>query len=260
MRSLVLALVLFVASAAASAAEFGAIVMHGKWGSPDQNVDAIASALTKSGYLVVSPEMPWSRRRNYDKSAEEADAEIDAQVEKLRAGGAKRIVLVGHSMGAAYALHYAGRTQVDAVVAIAPGHRPESPRIAQALANDVSRARDLVAAGKGAETLSFSDFNSGARRSRLTASASSFVSYFDPAGPMNMARNAGSMKPTPVLWLVPTREESPLREGNIALFKRLPANPANQLAEPASDHLNAPQASVALAIEWLRGLEKMALK
>ena len=159
MKSL-LALLFVIASSCPGAADFGAVVMHGKWGSPDQHVEAIASALTKAGYLVVSPEMPWSRRRNYDRSVEDADGEIDAEIGKLK------------------------------------------------------------------------------------------------AGPMNMTRNAGAINPTPVLWLVPTPEESPLREGNIALFKRLPANPSNQLAEPASDHLNAPQASVPMVLDWLRALEK----
>jgi pimeloyl-ACP methyl ester carboxylesterase len=256
MKRLVLALVAAVASAAAAAADFGAVVMHGKWGSPDQHVAAIASALAKQGYLVVTPEMPWSRRRNYDRTVDEADAEIDAHIEKLKAGGAQRIVLVGHSMGAGYALHYAGRSQVDAIVAIAPGHRPEAPRISQALANDVSRARDLVAAGKGAEVVSFTDFNTGGRTSRISASAAVFASYFDPQGPMNLSRNAAGIKPAPVLWLVPAREESPLREGNLALFKRLPENRSNRLGEPSSDHLNAPQASVEMVVEWLRGLEK----
>jgi pimeloyl-ACP methyl ester carboxylesterase len=248
---LVAALLFSLACGYATAADIGAIVIHGKWGLPDA-LEGLASALEKQGYAVAVPEMPWSRRRNYDRSVEEADREIDAQVDKLRVAGAKRIVLVGHSLGAAYALHYGGRTQVDAIVAIAPGHRPENPRIAQTLADDVKRARDHVAAGRPAETISFTDFNSGGRRSRMTASAASFTSYFDPAGPMNMGRNVESLKPTPVLWMVPTREESPLREGNIALYKRLPQNAGNQLAEPGSDHMQAPQASIPTLVEWLK--------
>src|SRR4051812_48979945 len=83
------AFVLALACACAGAADIGAIVMHGKWGSPDRNIPPIAAALEKQGYLVVSPEMPWSRGRNYDRSIEDTDAEIDAQIEKLKAAGAK---------------------------------------------------------------------------------------------------------------------------------------------------------------------------
>jgi pimeloyl-ACP methyl ester carboxylesterase len=252
MVRLIAALVFGVVCACAHAADVGAILLHGKWGSPGARDDALAAALQKQGYAVALPEMPWSRGRSYDRSVEEADAEIDAVIDKLKAAGAKRIVLVGHSLGAAYALHYAGRTQVDALVAIAPGHRPETPRIAQSFAGDVARARELVAAGRAAEQVYFNDFNTGGRRSRINASAASFVSYFDPAGPMNMGRNVESLKPTPVLWLVPTREESPLREGNMALYKRLPQNAGNQLAEPGSDHLQAPQASIPTLVEWLK--------
>lgn len=249
------ALLFAFACGCAQAADVAAILMHGKWGRPGGQDERLSAALEKQGYAVASPEMPWSRRRSYDRSVQEADAEIDAMVEKLKSAGAKRIVVIGHSLGAAYALHYAGVRQVDALVAIAPGHRPENARIAQALAEDVARARELVAAGKPAETVSFTDFNTGARRSRINASAAAFLSYFDPAGPMNMGRNVESVKPsTPVLWLVPTREESPLREGNIALFKRLPQNPATRFAEPSSDHLGAPDASIAMVIDWLNTL------
>jgi hypothetical protein len=45
-----------------------------------------------------------------------------------------------------------------------------------------------------------------------------------------------------------------MRESNIALFRRLPENAASKLAEPESDHLDAPQASVQMVVEWLRGL------
>src|SRR5688500_13034799 len=101
MLRLWVALVFSLACGCAGAADVGAIVLHGKWGSPDQHVDSLAAALENQGYAVASPEMPWSRRRSYDRSVEDADTEIDAHIAKLKAGGAKRIVLVGHSLGAA---------------------------------------------------------------------------------------------------------------------------------------------------------------
>ena len=250
-------LLLLAAAAAPAASDVAAIVMHGKWGSPVGQVSAAANALQREGYTVVSPEMPWSRKRLYDRSVEEADAAIDAEIGRLRADGARRIFLVGHSLGAAYALHYASRSEVSGVIAIAPGHRPEARRFAESFSNDVRKARELVAAGRPDEMISFTDLNSGNRRDRLTARAVSFVSYFDPGGPMNMTRNVAGVKTgTPVLWIVPTREETGLRDGGLLLYKKLPPHSATRLVEPESDHLNAPGASAAAIVEWVRAVTK----
>ena len=250
-------LFLLVAAAAPAASDIAAIVMHGKWGSPDRQVNAVANALQREGYAVVSPEMPWSRGRLYDRTVEEADSAMDAEIARLRAGGARRIFLVGHSLGAAYALHYASRNEVSGVIAIAPGHRPENRRFAESFGSEVRKARELVAAGRPDELISFTDLNTGNRRDRLTARAVSFASYFDPEGPMNMTRNVAGVKPgTPVLWIVPTREEPGPREGGLQLYRRLPPHPATRLVEPESDHLNAPAASAAAIVEWIRAVTK----
>lgn len=250
-------LCLFCAAAASAASDVAAIVMHGKWGSPHGQISAAANALQREGYAVISPEMPWSRGRLYDRSVEEADAAMDAEIARLRANGARRIFLVGHSLGAAYALHYASRSEVSGVIAIAPGHRPEARRFAESFSNDVRKARELVAAGRPDEMISFTDLNSGNRRDRLTARAVSFVSYFDPGGPMNMTRNVAGVKTgTPVLWIVPTREETGLRDGGLLLYKQLPPHAATRLVEPESDHLGAPAASAGSIVEWVRAVTK----
>jgi pimeloyl-ACP methyl ester carboxylesterase len=254
----VCAVLLFSIACCASAADggLGAVITHGKWGSPDRLIDGLAAALEKEGVVVSSPEMPWSRRRNYDRTVDDADSQIDAEIGKLKARGAKRIVLIGHSLGAAHALHYAGRTAIDGIIAIAPGHRPEAPRFAAQYADDVKRSRELVAAGKASEMVSFTDLNTGGRRERANTSAASFVSYFDPEGPLNMARNVAALKAsTPVLWIEPAREEQPLRDGLMVLYRKLPANPRTRLVEPDSGHLDAPAASVAAIVEWLRALD-----
>jgi len=72
-----------------------------------------------------------------------------------------------------------------------------------------------------------------------------------------MTRNVTGVKPgTPVLWIVPTREEPGPRAGGLQLYKRLPPHPATRLVEPESDHLNAPAASAAAIVEWLRAVTK----
>jgi pimeloyl-ACP methyl ester carboxylesterase len=242
-------------AAAADNAAVGVIVMHGKWGSPQGLVNGLADALQSQGFLVANPEMPWSGRRSYDKSVDGADAEIDAEIAKLRDKGAKQIFLVGHSLGAAYALHYASRTTVNGMVAIAPGHIPEGRRYTELYADEVRKARELVAAGKSDEMVWFLDFNTGNRRDRIKASAASFLSYFDPAGPMNMTRNVTTVKPgVPLLWMVPTREEQPLRDGMVSLYGNLPSNPGNQFIEPDSDHLQAPAVATPQIIDWIRAV------
>lgn len=231
----------------------GVVVMHGKWGSPKQHVNVLADALQNQGFLVANPEMPWSRRRSYDKGVEGADAEIDAEIAKLRSLGATQIFLAGHSLGAAFALHYAARTSVSGIIAIAPGHRPEGKVFVDMLAGDVKKARELVASQKGDELVSFIHRETGNRRESLKAGATVFLSYFDPAGPMNMTRNVTLVKPgTPVFWIVPTREEQPARGFVVAYFDKLPPNPGNKFFEPDSDHLNAPPAAALQTIDWIR--------
>ena len=239
----------------AAGGEIGAIVLHGKWGSPQSVVDGLTAALGREHIVVSAPEMPWSWARQYDKGMEAADAEIDAEIARLRAGGAKHIFLIGHSMGANYVLHYSARVPVTGIVAIAPGHRPESRFFVQVVGADVEKARAMVVAGKGAETLSFVDLNSGNRQQLMTASAASFLTYFDAAGPLNMTRNARSMRPDiPTLWIVPKREDPRARPFVAELYRSLPQNRGTRMAEPDADHMSAPGASIQIVVDWIRAI------
>jgi len=69
----------------------GALVMHGKGGTPTRHIDALISALKSVGVLVEAPLMPWGKDRIYDRSYEDSLAEIDGYVAKLKAAGAQRI-------------------------------------------------------------------------------------------------------------------------------------------------------------------------
>jgi hypothetical protein len=51
----------------------GVVSLHGKWGSPP---GPIASQLERSGAKVVSVEMPWSSKRQYDVTYEQALGEV----------------------------------------------------------------------------------------------------------------------------------------------------------------------------------------
>src|SRR5436190_15875759 len=146
MRRVLLALVCALFASACAAADIGAVVMHGKWGSPDRNIAPLADALLREGFLVSSPEMPWSGRRSYDRTVADANGELDAEIGRLEARGAKRVFVIGHSLGAAFALEYAAHAPapvVAGIVAIAPGHRPENQRIADMMRADIKSAREL---------------------------------------------------------------------------------------------------------------------
>lgn len=247
-----LAALLFMPSAGADNGSVGIVLMHGKWGSPDRAINTLASALERKGFVVSAPEMPWSRRRSYDKSADDALNEIDAEIAKLREKGARRIVVAGHSLGAAAALAYAARRKVDAIVAIAPGHVPENRFAVAKLAEDVNRARDMVSAGKGDETGSFLDLNSGGRSARLGMTARTYLSYVDPSGTMNFSRNAASVKPgTLVLWIEPLGEEPAIRNNLMNIFSMLPQGLNMKLIEPDAGHMNTPDRATAEIVDWI---------
>ena len=136
----------------------GIVLLHG-WGLQDeagrQNPFAanwlLSKTLREAGYVVAEEEMPWGPRRLLDVSREGAMREIDTLVGRLRAAGARRIVVAGHSMGATMAIAYGGQRDVDAIVALAPGmhvelHARLFPDVAPV---ELARARALIAAGRG---------------------------------------------------------------------------------------------------------------
>ncbi|MCR6630919.1 MAG: hypothetical protein NVV74_13205 [Magnetospirillum sp.] len=75
------AAVLGTAGHAAAADRLGIVLMHGKQGQPDKAITGLASALTREGHLVASPEMCWSKRRIYDKPFDACIAELDKAVD-----------------------------------------------------------------------------------------------------------------------------------------------------------------------------------
>jgi dienelactone hydrolase len=175
---------------------WGVVLIHGKRGNTG-NLDSLASALSRESAAVVKPTMSWSSRyRTYDETM----GEIGGHVAALRSKGAKRIALIGHSLGANVALGFgAQRGGVDAIVALAPGHQPD--RFADRTAESLARAQKLVVAGRGGEVASFRDVNQGAVFD-VSTTAAAYVSFFDPSGPALMARNAGNLKGAKLLWVV----------------------------------------------------------
>ncbi|MEJ1161612.1 alpha/beta hydrolase [Prosthecomicrobium sp. N25] len=226
------------AALAQSMKGMGVVLIHGKAGGQGP-LQPLAAALRADGALVALPNMSWtSGYRTYDETLDE----IARSVEGLRRQGVTRIVLAGHSLGANVALGYAARRRgVAAVVAMAPGHRPQN--FLTRIGADIGRARAMVAAGQGQQTAIFTDFNQGkALTVRTTAVA--YLSFFDPAGPGNMANTAGKAG-VPILWVIGTGDEAALRDP-------VPTGTGTRILVGAN-HGDTPSVAVAEIMGWLRG-------
>lgn len=105
-----------VAQAQADSKSCAAILLHAK-SSSTQSLAALARKIQPT-CVGRALEMPWSSRRAADKPGGDALQEIAAQVKTLRREGYKRVVVLGHGLGANAALAYGARGDVDAVVAL----------------------------------------------------------------------------------------------------------------------------------------------
>jgi dienelactone hydrolase len=216
---------------------WGIVAMHGKGGRGMQMSD-VAAALTAAGAVVITPTMSWSNGyRTYSQTLDEVAGHIAA----LRAKGASRIALVGQSLGANVALGYgAQRGGVAAVVAMAPGHRPDA--FAGKSAESLARAKQAVAAGRGSEIGSYLDTNQG-HIFEVKTTAAAYVSFFDPAGPAVMSRNASSLKGASLLWIVGNGDAGAQAVARGGKIIRVPGG-----------HGETPRVSAAEVVNWLQSL------
>jgi alpha-beta hydrolase superfamily lysophospholipase len=245
----------FASIAQARSETVGVVILHGKWGSPGKLNTNLADKLEREGFLVATPEMPWSGTRLYDKGIDGAMIEIDAAVKTLHDKGAKKIFMAGHSLGAAAVLRYGTRTAVDGLILLAPGHYPEGKVFKSKMESDVLKAKEMIQANKGDDLLSFVDLNSGSRKKTVDATAKTFLEYFDPVGPMNSQNNAASIRAgLPVLWVVGTNEEEGLKRMGTLARGKIPENPGHRFVEVDSDHMNTPNDAVEAVITWIKDI------
>jgi pimeloyl-ACP methyl ester carboxylesterase len=251
--TLIVLLLTLMNAAFAAPQDVGIVLMHGKEGSPERVIDELASELRAKGYLVSTPVMPWSRGRIYDRTFEEALNEIDREVDVLRSKGAKKVVIAGQSLGANVALGYAAaRPSVGGVIALAPGHNPESPRMRERTADDIKRARELVASGRTSEVDRFTDRNMG-RSFVVIVTPQIYLSWFDPDGLAVMPRSASAIKqPVPLLFVVGSRDRISRPKEHI--FDKAPPHSKSKYVTVEAHHLEVPSASVSEVISWLESL------
>jgi len=246
--------------AAASAARlggFGIVYLHGKAGLPGGFNGGILSALEDEGALVATPEMPWSFQRRYGATYDQAMAEIDGVVAALEAKGAVRIVVIRHSLGANAAIGYAARhPDLAGVVALAPGHLPETGQLRDFVAEAVARARRLIDAGSGDEPQTFPDMAEGIPLI-ATATPVVYLSMFDPDGPAVIPKNAAAIgsapHPPPLLWVVGKLDPID-RRGPEYAFAAAAKNPKSKYIEVFADHLMTPLVAHSQVVEWINAL------
>ncbi len=235
----------------------GIVYLHGKAGWPGAFNGGILSSLQDEGALIAQPEMPWSFHRRYDATYEQAMAEIDAAVGGLKAKGAWRIIVIGHSLGANAAIGYAARhPDLAGVVALSPGHLPEAGRMRSFVADAVARAKSLIAGGKGNVSQTFPDMAQGIP---LIAHATPIVylSMFDPDGPAVIPHNAAAIgaapHPVPLLWVVGKLDPID-RRGPQYAFDAAAKNPKSKYIEVFAGHLTAPLVARKQVVEWINSL------
>ncbi len=247
-----LALLVATPAAWAQAKPCAMVLMHGKWGHPN-NLSAFGRSIDVA-CDTKSLEMPWSRRRNYDQPYPVAIAEIAAQVKALRDKGYSRVLLAGHSFGANAALAYmATEGDADGVIALAPGHSPENMYRRGIGKAAVDQARQWVRDGKGGDSLDMEDFNQGkARPVRMRADV--VVSYFDPEGLGHMPLSTSRFKKAvPLLWVIGTGD--PLYPAGPAYaYDKAPHHPASQYLVEEADHMGTPDVAAAQVLAWVKGL------
>jgi pimeloyl-ACP methyl ester carboxylesterase len=231
----------------------GVVYLHGKGGWAGALDGGILSTLADEGALVATPEMPWSMKRKYGATYEQAMAEIDAAAAGLKAQGATRIVVIGHSLGANAAIGYAARhPDLAAVVALAPGHLPEAEGLRSHTREAVAEAKQLIAAGQGDVPRSFPDLAQGIPLT-TTATPKVYLSMFDPDGPAVIPKNAEAMGPVPLLWVVGTLDPI-ARRGPDYAFKLGAKNPKSRYIELFAGHLTTPLAARSQVVEWINSL------
>lgn len=231
----------------------GIVVLHGKGGTPTTMIEGLREALKREGALVEAPEMPWSARRIYDATYDQAMTEIDAAVERLRNAGAAKIVVMGHSLGANAAIGYAARRKdLHGVVALAPGHLPEAWALRARTSGAIAEAKKMIAAGKGDVRVSFPDLAQGIPFS-VRATPAVYLSMFDPDGPAVMPRNAAAMGDVPLLWIVGIADPMILH-GKDYVYGRAARHPKSRYVVSASMHLTTPFQARSDIITWLKGL------
>jgi pimeloyl-ACP methyl ester carboxylesterase len=232
--------------------ETAIVLMHGKWGGPPA---PLHSHFEIEKFYVVSPLMPWAGVSAYNKTYEQALADVNKTVMKLRADGYKKIIVGGQSFGANGALAYAAvYGDIDGLMLFAPGHNPDIDRNFQP--GIVSDARKNIKNGKPEQLITFTDFNDGGRSRAMETRSDIFYSFFADDSLANMSESAKKVKkPIPIIVFMGS-DDFVTRKGSGYFFDRLPKHAMSQYRISRAGHREVPMASFDEAFNWMKNLIK----
>jgi esterase/lipase len=255
----VLTLALFLGTllplGASAAEKIGVLLLHGKAGG-NKSIYHLSGELESAGFLVEMPSStPWSPNRIYDRTYLETLKELDGAVDKLKAAGATRVVVGGHSIGANVALGYAAnRKGLAGLIVLGAGHFISGKFMGKKLGKYVARAKKMIAAGKGKEAADFDDINQRKEISR-EMTAEIYQSWFDKGGPANMRTNAASLPgDLPVLWVAGEDDRVASKVLKRLVWSKMVGNPKNRFVIVNGGHVATPDNAVEEVIDWLKEL------
>lgn len=250
-RALILALVLGVLSASASAAEsVGVVLLHGKTGMPSQFAK-LAPALTAAGYRVATPEMCWSKNRIYDRRLADCLKEVDDAVASLKAAGATKVVVGGMSLGGLVILNYAAtHSGFVGVIALAPAGDPRGLVKAPAVSQSLAKAQAMDKAGEGNSATSFAD-QANSDIITVTATPKTYIDFVSPDGALVMYKNLLRIR-VPLLWVAGKQDGS--QSVAATGFSHLAPDRLNRLVWVDAEHTGTPDVSAEPVLAWLRDL------
>ena len=224
--------------------------MHGKKGPPRYLAET-AAILEAHGYLVSTPEMCWSDKRQYDRLYADCLTEIDAAVADLRRRGARSIVVAGHSLGGTAAVAYgASHDDLAGVIGFAAGEAFWGP---PSQLPDIARAKYLLDEGRGDTLADFEDIRPSGRISMRTTAAH-FLSFVAVPAEQRMPANAARLH-VPLLFIAGTQDSATMQYESRA-YGRAPNNALNRYVEVNADHSGTLKAGTKPALEWLASLKR----
>ncbi|MBL0932289.1 MAG: alpha/beta hydrolase [Alphaproteobacteria bacterium] len=251
------ALAALAAPAAAQNVKPGVLLMHGKGSGPQfPALRKLADALGAAGFPVETLGKAWARDGSLQGNVEATLDEIGGHLDKLARGGATKLFLAGHSLGATAAMAFAAkRGRVAGVAMIATGHVPRGYFLGQGASAPVREsilaARAMAAAGKGAEIASFADNNQG-RTMTARMTADDYLSWFDPDLGFD-PRDTMAQAPCPVLFAI-GRDDILFPIARTQFFDKLPPDPRHKFLEMAGGHIDGPAAASDATAGFLRSL------
>jgi esterase/lipase len=250
-RLILLLSVLALPAVAAGPSDIGIVLMHGKQGSPDRLITGLASQLESAGYRVERPEMCFSGRRIYDLAYQDCFRDIDASIARLRAAGARRIVVAGLSLGGNMAIGYgATHPGLAGVIGLSPAADAAATQRNPAVGASI---RQAMTAQDQTTPMAFAEINTGRPRFTVTTTPAIYLSFHTQGSLADIAATVPKLR-APLLWVA--GEDDPTQQSGPYAFAKAPQSPLNHYEAVPSSHRGTPDAASGVVLAWLATLPR----